>query len=115
MGTHPIFESDFDCLTDETMTSTTHCGLAHCRDVCLRSQGQFEYTVTQSLVRRYSRQLCRSKANCPCQWTRTGPSRECWHDQGQLSNYIDKSAQVWLFCWLEKNLEQSSPYRNELF
>jgi len=23
MGTHPIFESDFDCLTDETMTSTT--------------------------------------------------------------------------------------------
>merc|ERR1712233_55441 len=29
MGTHPIFESDFDCLTDKTLIGSNHHGQVH--------------------------------------------------------------------------------------
>jgi len=32
MGTHPIFESDFDCLTENV--ANVHNGAAHARETC---------------------------------------------------------------------------------
>merc|ERR1711892_1029162 len=60
MGTHPIFESDFDCLTDDAETvSWSHCGNSQCR---FMRQYRFDWAVVHG--REWNVKSVRSKSTC---------------------------------------------------
>merc|ERR1712106_755589 len=45
MGTHPIFESDFDCLTDLIVLGRVHCVLVHLEQVKVHTGHSFNKSL----------------------------------------------------------------------
>jgi len=72
MGTHPIFESDFDCLTDDAETvSWSHCGNSQCR---FMRQYRFDWAVVHG--REWNVKSDRSKGHL-CQGQHSGRYQLC--------------------------------------
>jgi len=52
MGTHPIFESDFDCLTENVARGSTECEKIHVAKASRRGMGGHGHKTTQGKKRR---------------------------------------------------------------
>merc|ERR1712048_1070525 len=96
MGTHPIFESDFDCLTDKMGDETTRCicGYTHhtTKMICCDACSVWQHADCMNIDKKKFRQMERNDLEYFCEKVKITKKRQLAlkYRQKQLSKMTTK-------------------------